>query len=141
LKENRKSTEQLLSELSMIEMESQHILDDGSCELVAEAYRSGILTDEEWTRTKEMLREALAFLTSPQSSSWVEEGGKKFFDIDADPRNADWLRIDAAHRLSGHYLPMWSALWLWRLRMDGSPPFWRRIGNLAKKLGYPLKPP
>ena len=103
--ENIKTVEDLLSELSMIEMESQRLLDDESWRVVAEAYSRGLLTDDEWARIKQLLREALAFLSSPQKSSTDIIDGKVVIDPDADPRNADWLRIDAAHRLSGHLLP------------------------------------
>lgn len=103
--ENIKTVEDLLSELSMIEMESQRLLDDESCRVVAEADNRGLLTDDEWTRIKQLLLEALAFLSSPQKSSTNIIGGKVAIDPDTDPRNADWLRIDAAHLLSGHLLP------------------------------------
>ena len=121
--ENRKTVENLLSELSIIEMESQRLLDDDSCRLLAEAYSRGLMTDGEWAQIEQWLREALAFLSRPQRASTEIIDGKVFIDADADPRNADWLRIDAAHRLSGHLLPNWAALWLWRPRRAGA--VWR----------------
>ena len=61
-------------------------------------------------------------------------------DPDADPRNADWLRISAACRLAKRSLPTWAALWLWRLRTDTSPRFWDAIGRVPEQLGYPKNP-
>src|SRR4051794_15155235 len=100
--------ENLRSELSMIEMENQRLLDDDSCRLVTEAYSRGLLTDAESAQIKHLLREALIFLSCAQRTSKDLIGGKAFIDLDADPRNADWLRIHAANRLSGHFLPQWA---------------------------------
>jgi hypothetical protein len=92
-----KTVENLLSELSTVEMESQRLLDDESCRVVADAYSRGLLTDVEWARIKHLLRQALAFLSSPRKTSMDIIDGNIIIDPDADPRHADWLRIDAAH--------------------------------------------
>ena len=55
--------------------------------------------------------------------------------------DADWLRISAANRLAKHCLSTWAALWLWRLRTDTSPAFWRAVGRAAERLGYPAYVP
>ena len=61
------------------------------------AYGRDILTGEEWSRVKVFLRESLSFLSSLHSSSTDTAEGDVVIDPDADLRNADWLRIDAAH--------------------------------------------
>ncbi len=44
---------------------------------------------------------------------------------------------------TGHYLPMWAAMWRWRLGHDRRPQCWRKIGSAARALGFPKqgKPP
>jgi hypothetical protein len=134
-----KRVESAREELSMIEFENQQLLDDDSVRLIAEARRHNIITDSEWDRIKDFLKEALGFLRLPNRTVTRDENGELIIDPDFDPRNADWLRIDAAHRLSGRLLPMWAALWLWRLRTDTSIEFWHRIGRVADRLGYEPK--
>ena len=134
-----KRLEPLLSELSFVEFENRHLLDDDSIRLVAEVRRQNLLSNDEWLRIKQFLKEALAFLSGPGSTHMRD--GRLVIDPDADPRNADWLRIDAACRLSHRALPMWAALWLWRLRTDTSLAFWRRVGRIAGRLGYSEFPP
>jgi hypothetical protein len=136
-----KRSERWLSELSNIEFENQRLLDDDSLRLVAELRSRKLLTDEEWARIRELLREALTFLSGPQKTLTSSADGSIVLDPDFDPRNADWLRIDAACRLAKHSLPLWAALWLWRLRTDTSPRFWNAVGRVAEQLGYPKKPP
>jgi hypothetical protein len=135
-----KRVERWLSELSDIEFESQRLLDDDSLRLIAELRSRKLLTDEEWTRIKQFLREALAFLSGPEETLTHAADGSIVLNPDADPRNADWLRISAACRLAKRSLPMWAALWLWWLRTDTSPRFWGAIGRVAERLGYPKNP-
>jgi hypothetical protein len=99
-----------------------------------------LLTDEEWTRIKQFLREALAFLSGPQTTVTHAADGSIVLDLNADPRNADWLRISAACHLAKRSLPMWAALWLWWLRTDTSPRFWDAVGRVAEQLRYPNTP-
>ena len=95
---------------------------------------------QEWVRIRDLLKEALAFLSGPQKTLTTSSDGSIVLDPDFDPRNAEWLRIDAACRLAKHSLPLWAALWLWRLRTDTSPRFWNAVGRVAKQLGHPKKP-
>jgi hypothetical protein len=129
--------ELLVSELSVIEFENRRILDDDSIRFVAEVRGRNLLTDDEWNQVKQFLKEALEFLSSRQTTVTHTTDGKFIIDPDADPRNADWLRIHAACRLARRSLPMWAALWLWWLRTDTSPTFWRKVGKIAEQLGYP----
>lgn len=133
--------EELLSELSMLELVNGRLLDDDSISLIAELRCDGVLGDEDWLRVKQYLVDALKFLSGPQMTCSRDLQGRLVVDPDFDPRNADWLRSDAACRLAGHLLPSWAALWLWRLRTDTSPLFWKRIGRAAERLGYPRSPP
>jgi hypothetical protein len=90
----------LVSELSTIELENRQLLDDDSLRLVAEVRSRNLLTDSEWIRMKQFLREALEFLSGQQKTVAHSADGRAMLDPDADPRNADWLRIDSACRLS-----------------------------------------
>ena len=137
IKEGR--VERLVSELSIIEFENGRLLDDDSLRLIAEMRSRNLLTDADWIQIRQFLREALEFLSGPQKMVTYAANGRVMLDPGADPRNADWLRIDAACRLANHSLPMWAALWLWRLRTDTSPTFWRKVGRIAEQLGYPKK--
>ena len=134
----RGRVERLVSELSVIEFENRRLLDDDSLRLIAEIRSRNLLTDDDWARIKEFLREALEFLSGQQKTVTYTADGRVVLDPGADPRNADWLRIDAACRLANRALPMWAALWLWRLRTDTSPPFWRKVGRVAEQLGYSM---
>jgi hypothetical protein len=125
----------LVSELSFIEFENKRLLDDNSIRLVAEVRSQKLLTDDEWSRIKYFLQEALEFLSDVQKMTPHVDG--QTLDPFSDPRNADWLRTYTACRLAGHVLPDWAALWLWRLRTDTSPTFWFKIGQIAGRLGYP----
>jgi hypothetical protein len=136
-----KRLEPLLSDLSFVEFENGHLLDDDSIRLIAELRGQNLLSNDEWLQIKQFLKEALAFLSGPDRASTRMRDGQLAIDPDADPRNADWLRIDAACRLSHRALPMWAALWLWRLRTDTSLAFWRRVGRIAGRLGYSEFPP
>jgi hypothetical protein len=129
--------ERVVSELSMIEFEHRRLLDDDSLRLLAELRCQNILTDDDWIQIKQFLRKALDFLSGPQTTLTSAADGSLVLDPNADPRNADWLRISAACRLANRSLPMWAALWLWRLRTDTSPIFWRKVGQIAERLGYP----
>jgi hypothetical protein len=126
----------LISELSIIEFENGQLLDDESLRLVAEVRSRNLITADEWTQIKQLLSDALRFLSGEQDKAGSTPNGPIILD-DSDPHNADWLRSYSACRLAGHTLPDWAALWLWRLRTDTSPAFWRKVGRIAERLGYP----
>jgi hypothetical protein len=133
---NEGRAEALVSELSMIELQNGRLLDDDSLRVVAEVRSRNLLTDDEWIQIKQFLGEALEFLSGRQETVTYEAVGRAVINPDADPRNADWIRISAAWRLAKHRLPMWAALWLWKLRTDTSPTFWRKVSRIAEQLGY-----
>jgi hypothetical protein len=135
----KERVDRLVSELSMVEFESGRLLDDDSLRLIAEVRCRNLLTDDEWTQIKQFLKKALTFLSGPEKTLTYANDGHPVINPDADPRNADWIRIAAACRLANRDLPMWAALWLWWLRTDTSPVFWRKVGEIADRLGYPKK--
>ncbi len=58
--------------------------------------------------------------------------------IDADPRNADWIRIVRAQRLAGYRMPHWASLWLWWIGHDREEgTYWKQVGAVAKAMGFP----
>jgi hypothetical protein len=123
------------TELESIEQEMGLRLDDESVPLLEQVRAQSLLSDEEWKRLRCFVRESLQFLSEPNRTVIRDGAGQLVFDTDADPRNADWIRIAAANRLAGYVLPMWAALWLWRLKTDTSKTFWRRVGEIASVLG------
>ena len=132
-----------LDELTLIMSRLGRTLDDRSVEFLARLRDSHVLDDGDWRHILEWLPEALAFLAGPDPTATRDEAGRLVLNLDADPRNADWLRITGAYRRAGYRLPMWAAMWLWRLGHDRSPQFWRKIGSEAEKMGFPKqeKPP
>lgn len=110
-------------------------LDDTSVAFVARLRARRILTNSDWERVKAWLIEAMEFITGPERTAQRQPDGTTIIDPDADPRNADWLRIAAVHRQAGYRMPMWASLWLWWLRTDSSPEFWRAVGREAAKAG------
>ncbi len=118
-------------------------LDGPSAELLARLRDERVLDDSDWRCILEWLGEALEFLAEPDATASRDEAGRLVLNPDADPRNANWLRIAGACRRAGYRLPMWAAMWLWRLGHDRRPQFWRKIGSAARALGFPKqgKPP
>src|SRR5215213_2160345 len=98
------------SELLFLEFEHRRVLDDESGAFIAELRGQRILSDDEWGRVKQFFAKALNYLSHEAKTSQVNSGGHKVFDPDADPRNADWIRIVAARRLVEHYIPHLAAL-------------------------------
>lgn len=127
-----------VSELSILEFENGQLLDDESIRFVAEVRASNLITDDEWNRMKQLLIDALKFLSDQRERAVSAGNGLTTFE---DPRSADWLRSYTACRLAGFYLPGWASLWLWRLRTDTSPRFWLKIGRIAEQLGCSPFPP
>jgi hypothetical protein len=99
---------------------------------LASAREQGILNSDDWLRIKEWLRDADEFLRTAKTE---DESGA--FLIDADPRNADWIRLVRAQRLAGVRLPSWAALWLWWIGHNRAPAdYWLPLGHLAAEKGY-----
>ncbi|NLE38038.1 MAG: hypothetical protein GX621_08440 [Pirellulaceae bacterium] len=125
-----------VAELTAIEEEIGTRLDDDSIGFLAELRGNGLLQDDEWRRLKGFLRDALHYRREPEKTVDLDETGTLTICPDADPRNADWIRVVRACRLAGYRLPTWAALWLWWLRTDSSAAFWKNVGKIAEQMGF-----
>lgn len=123
-----------LEDLRRVVARYQYAFDEpATIEFVAAVHEAGLLTADEWERIKGFLQEAMQSLR-PEPARKKET---LVFNLDADPRNADWIKIVHASRLAGHKMPHWAALWFWWLgshREEG--PFWPAVGRVASRLGY-----
>jgi hypothetical protein len=134
---------QLEEELSMIEFESGRLLDDDSLKFLATLRARNVLTEEDWAQIKGFLKEALKFLAASKDQTLPERDGHIVLDfgiIDADPRNADWIKIAGVNRRTKCFLPDWAALWIWWLHTNAPMRFWQRVGRIAKEMGFPQPP-
>jgi hypothetical protein len=99
---------------------------------LAAARARGILDDGDWQRVLRWVDDAVESLRSRPGRG--EDGALL---IDADPRNADWIRLAGAQRLAGARLPSWAALWLWWIGHDRPvETYWLPIGRLAAESEY-----
>lgn len=120
-----------LEDLKEVERRCGRNLDEpDALPLLAGVRERGALTDDEWRRVLDWLADALTY--QPDT---VSESGAIL--LDADPRNADWIRIVRARRLARHEIPGWAALWLWWTGHDREDGYWDRIGEAAAQLGIP----
>jgi hypothetical protein len=67
------------------------------------------LRDADWMHVLGEIPAALRCLAGPNPTVTSDERGQVVLDLDADPRNADWLRLATAARKARHHLPLWSA--------------------------------
>jgi hypothetical protein len=125
-----------VAELAKIEKKSRTKLDDHSIGFLARIRGVGLLQDDEWAKLKGFLRDALEYLRRGDKTLVRGKQNKIVLCLDADPRNADWIRIVRANNLAGYRLPTWAALWLWWLRTDSSTSFWKDVGRIAKQMGF-----
>ncbi len=116
-------------------------LDDQSPAFVARLRAEGFVGDGEWARIKTWLREAMEIVTGPNRTVFRDGDGRLVLDANANPRNANWLRIAAVHRLTERRVPGWAAVWLWRLHGDDeSSLFWRRVRAVAEQPEMGIEP-
>jgi hypothetical protein len=108
-------------------------LDDGSLTFLERLRATGVLDGQDWTNIAQWTVEARAYLAQPDQTVTKGKDGRTILDLDADPRNADWLRIVRVRRLTGAEVPGWAALWLWRLGHDRKPAFWSRVAAALKR--------
>lgn len=131
-----------LRDLQRVMAEFDVGLDDRSAEFAATLRDSGSLRNGDWPRILDELRHALRFLATSNQMAAHGSDGRLVINIDADPRNADWLKSVSASRLSGYHLPLWASLWLWRIGRERGPRFWSNVGAVAERLGCePVPPP
>lgn len=104
-------------------------------EFLAELRQDGVLEDPQWQRILEWLDLVMAELNEPKREK--KEGEPAVYNLDADPRNADWIRIVRAQRVAGCRMPSWAALWLWWIGYDKEEgPFWKQVRRVARKMGF-----
>ena len=131
----------------------EHAFDEPEAvQLVAHVRAAGLLTETEWQQILVWLDEAMqhragatygdttddAYEDEQENSSPDddEEEVDCIDSPDADPRNADWIRMVGARRRTGHMLPSWAGLWRWWLGHDREfDAWWGPIGELAGSLG------
>jgi hypothetical protein len=125
-----------LQELQAVLDRYDHELDEpDAIPFLARVREQGILEDREWIDLLRWLDDAMTFLKKEMSKG--EKSGR-VFSPDADPRNADWLRLVRAQRLTGYRMPHWASLWLWRIGHDRArSAYWKTIGRVAKDMGFP----
>lgn len=125
-----------MQELQAVLDRYDHDIDEpDAIPFLARVRELGILEDREWKDLLRWLDDAMTFLKNEMSKG--EKSGR-VFSPDADPRNADWLRVVRAQRLTGYRTPVWAALWLWRIGHDREGrAYWKRVGQVAKEMGCP----
>jgi len=116
-----------LAELIALQRKRKMALDDNSLPLIAHLRENGVIGNEDWNEIKIMLGDALRFLGAKSSKAAV-------LSLDADARNANWIKVVRIRRASGRELDAWAAIWLNRLYRDRNPAFWSRVGKLAAEL-------
>jgi len=148
--------EKSLQEMADVLGRHEHAFDEpDSVQLMASVRAAGLLTDDEWQEILVWLDEAAQFLVEMESAETEDElgsdeeyhessgdeeddenDGPDGISPDDDPRNADWIRIAGAQRLSRHMLPSWAGLWLWWIGHDRDfATWWGPIGEAAESLG------
>jgi hypothetical protein len=149
--------EKPLRELRVVLDRHEHAFDEPkTVQLVAHVRAAGLLTETEWQQILVWLDEAMGYLAGTASGGTADDAyedeqgdwspeddkdeGEEEIDCidspDADPRNADWIRIVSARRRSGHVLPSWAGLWLWWLGHNREfDAWWGPIGKVANSLG------
>jgi len=123
-----------MQELKTVLAHYDHELDEPSTiPFMAKVREKCIIDDGEWRNVLQWLDEAMAHLKDESSR---DDG--RALSVDADPRNADWLRIVRAQRLAGYRMPHWASLWLWWIGYDREETaYWKQIGEIAKAMGFP----
>jgi HD domain len=119
-------------------------LDDPSAEFLARLRGCGGLRDADWQHVLGEIPSALEFLAGPNPTLTQDERGQSILDLDADPRNADWLRLAAAARRARHHLPFLAAMWLWQVGHERGASFWDVVARIAEQMQFPrheLAPP
>ena len=95
-----------MNELQAVLGRYDHEIDEpDTIRFMAKAREKGVIDDGEWKDVLQWLDYAMVFLKErvPKDKSGA-------LMIDADPRNADWMRIIRAQRLAGYRMPQWASL-------------------------------
>ncbi len=123
-----------IQELQAVLKKHDHEIDEqDTIPFIARIREAGIITDGEWKLILRWLDEAMMHL-----KSGPPKGKSGALEMDADPRNADWIQIIRAQRIAGYRMPHWASLWLWWIGHDREEgPFWKQIGGIAKTMSFP----
>ena len=116
-------------------------LDDPSAEFLARLRAASVLNDTDWQHILGEIPSALRFLAEPNPTATRDEHGHLVLDPDADPRNANWIRLAAAARKAQHHLPLWAAMWLWQVGHTRATSFWGAVGRIAEEMQFPKSKP
>ena len=123
-----------MNELQAVLGRYDHEIDEpDTIRFMAKAREKGVIDDGEWKDVLQWLDDAMVFLKER-----VPKDKNGALMIDADPRNADWMRIIRAQRLAVYRMPQWASLWLWWMghdREEGS--WWKQIGTIAQAMRFP----
>jgi hypothetical protein len=132
--EGRAGDARWIAELTNLERTAGRPLDEPDSKTVLARLRaSGAIGSRDWAQILGWYAEALRFLgEAPDDADGV-------VSLDADPRNADWLRICHTWSLLGHRLPYWATLWCWYVGHARRSQFWQRIASASHDLGSPLE--
>lgn len=127
----RKNGKTPFDDFRRISRRFKHKLDEPlSLQLMARLRVAGVLNDEDWSQTLECLRNAMVSVVSERQGS-----DNRMINIDADPRNQDWLRIVRVYRLAGYRLPSWAAMWLAQISVrHEASAFWRSVEKFASEM-------
>lgn len=124
-----------LAELNAIERTVGQRLDGPeSTALMAALREAGVLGDADWKQIVIWFREALdvcAWLAHAEPE--YNAKGQQIIHADADPRNADWMKIVWAWERIGYKTPDWATLWLWWLGYERPKAFWKRVAQHATR--------
>ena len=125
-----------MCELQVILTNYDHEIDEpDTVRFIAKVRENGIIGDDEWQKVLRWLDDAMTYLTKGMHQ---DKRGALMIDVDADPRNADWIRIVRAQRLAGYRMPHWASLWLWWIGHDREEgTYWKQVGTVAKALKFP----
>jgi hypothetical protein len=122
-----------LEELFAIERTVGQRLDEpDSTKAIAALRSAGVLDDADWKQVRKWFREALAVCArNATEEPEYNDRGMQIIHADADPRNADWMRICNAWGAIGYRLPHWATLWVWWLGYARPKTFWKRVARVA----------
>lgn len=123
-----------LEQLNQVLSHYDHPLDEPeTIPFIAKLRADGVLDDGDWAKILNWLDDAMRFLKLEPGP-----GQSGIVNLDADPRNADWIRAVRAQRFAAHRMPGWASLWLWWLgyNREGGP-FWPQVARVAEATGLP----
>lgn len=123
-----------MQELQAILANYKHEIDEpDSVRFIAKVRQKGVIADDEWTKLLRWVDDAMTYQKKAKP-----RGNPGEMNLDADARDADWIRIVRAQRLAGYRMPHWASLWLWRIGHDREEgTFWKKVGRVAKAMKFP----